>query len=450
MPILRIYPGSYEVITTGHTAPENAFSEADGVYSTATPGAKSTEISGYFDFLETTLPNGTINSIQIGCEYFVSTTASVATQHLAVFNQGSLYAETSDTSEPLSLTTITTNVPSAFFATIRAVIESGSLRARVRSARGNSSTSVTFNIDSVWLDFDYTPPPGEFFTEVVSLVETFNAELITRWDPTLNSIKNAPLTFSEIDNNLTQLNTRKPERKYFDLNSPIVDQSGGDFYALMNTENSYYNFAPLTSNLYIQPETLSYPDGSRILIHIRDDGTPRQINWSAAFRGIGGILPSITVPNKDMYFFVVYNALIPSWDVLLTTDDVGNAPVAPTLSINPVSGSTLNSTNYLVQYNTSMTPSGNHPIFFTGGTPPFTLTEATYVSGATDYVLTFNDSSIPKNLNITKSTPVNIPVYSVITTTHFLTFTDSLSNSISVTYTFRITVTDDPGGGMES
>jgi hypothetical protein len=148
----------HTAITTGYTNPSNAYAD-DGVYATAAP-AKNAEVSAYFGFPAFTtsdIPDGSIiNSVTTEFKYHVSTQSSIATQYWQTFKSTTaLGTEQSDATEPLSDVIKTHQVTSGI--TLTDLRSNDVARMRLRSARGNSSTSVTFYIDYVKITVDYTP-----------------------------------------------------------------------------------------------------------------------------------------------------------------------------------------------------------------------------------------------------------------------------------------------------
>ena len=158
MATISKYAAYHTAITTGYTNPSNAYAD-DGVYATAAPG-KNAEVSAYFGFPAFTtdeIPDGAIiNSVTTEFKYHVSTTASIATQYWQTFKSTTaLGTEQSDTSEPTSDVIKTHQVTSGI--TLTDLRSNDVARMRLRSARGNSNTAVTFYVDYVKITVDYTP-----------------------------------------------------------------------------------------------------------------------------------------------------------------------------------------------------------------------------------------------------------------------------------------------------
>jgi len=175
MATISKYAAYHTAITTGYTNPSNAYAD-DGVYATAAP-AKNAQVSAYFGFPAFTtddIPNGsTINSVTTEFEYHVSTTASIATQYWQTFKGTTgLGTEQSDASEPTSDVVKTHQVTSDI--TLSDLRTANTVRMRLRSARGNSNTAVTFYIDYVKITVDYTVPNFIYGSAVLSGVGTLS------------------------------------------------------------------------------------------------------------------------------------------------------------------------------------------------------------------------------------------------------------------------------------
>ena len=56
--------------------------------------------------------------------------------------------------------------------------------------------------------------------------------------------------------------------------------------------------------------------GQKLMIRIKDNGTPRNIIWNAIYRPIGMVLPLITTISKTIYIGFIYNSVDNKWDCL--------------------------------------------------------------------------------------------------------------------------------------
>jgi hypothetical protein len=167
MPTVSKLASYHTAITTGYTNPSNAYAD-DGVYATATPG-KNTEVSAYFGFAAfstSDIPDGAvINSVTLEAEWKVSTTTSIATQYWQLYKTTTgLGSEQSNTAEPTTDTKSTHQVTTG--VTLSDLRSADTIRGRLRSAQGNSSTAVTFSVDYAKLTVDFTvklvADPGSF------------------------------------------------------------------------------------------------------------------------------------------------------------------------------------------------------------------------------------------------------------------------------------------------
>ena len=159
------YANTHTAITTGYTNPSNAYATGDSAYATAMPGSKNSEVAAYWGFPAFTtsdIPDGsTINSVTVKHVFKVSTNASVAEEYIQLYlgttSQGT---EQVNVKEPLTDTELSNAVTSVI--TLSNLRTADFVRARTRSRRGNSNTSVTFSIDYVLIEVDFTEPGSNF------------------------------------------------------------------------------------------------------------------------------------------------------------------------------------------------------------------------------------------------------------------------------------------------
>jgi hypothetical protein len=59
--------------------------------------------------------------------------------------------------------------------------------------------------------------------------------------------------------------------------------------------------------------------GQRLIIRIKDNGTPRALTWNGIFRPIGVTLPTTTVASKTHYIECMYNSTDTKWDILMVS-----------------------------------------------------------------------------------------------------------------------------------
>lgn len=62
-------------------------------------------------------------------------------------------------------------------------------------------------------------------------------------------------------------------------------------------------------------------DGRRMIIRVRDDGTPRTLAFDSAYRPIGNLLPISTAPGKLIYMGFMYNSADALWDLVAITQE---------------------------------------------------------------------------------------------------------------------------------
>ena len=72
----------------------------------------------------------------------------------------------------------------------------------------------------------------------------------------------------------------------------------------------------MTTNLSGTPS-----DFQKLLIRIKDDGTPRAITWGASFVSHGGTLPTTTVTSKTTTVGLLYNDALTKWTCIAVTTE---------------------------------------------------------------------------------------------------------------------------------
>lgn len=61
--------------------------------------------------------------------------------------------------------------------------------------------------------------------------------------------------------------------------------------------------------------------GQKLIIRIKDNGTPRALGWNAAYRALGVALPTTTVTSKTLYVGFVYNETDAKWDCVAKSQE---------------------------------------------------------------------------------------------------------------------------------
>ena len=97
--------------------------------------------------------------------------------------------------------------------------------------------------------------------------------------------------------------------------TPSIDTDDYDFISITALAT---NITSMTTNLIGAPE-----DGEKIMIRIKDNGTPRSITWGASFQASGVATPlTSTSANKVHHLLFVYSTAASKW-VCLAVDSVG-------------------------------------------------------------------------------------------------------------------------------
>jgi len=77
-----------------------------------------------------------------------------------------------------------------------------------------------------------------------------------------------------------------------------------------------FNVTALAENATFTAPTGTPANGRRLLIRIKDDGTPRSLSFNSIYRAVGITLPTTTVNNKTIYLGMFYNSADTKWDVV--------------------------------------------------------------------------------------------------------------------------------------
>jgi hypothetical protein len=85
-----------------------------------------------------------------------------------------------------------------------------------------------------------------------------------------------------------------------------------------------FTITALATNISSMSSSLSGTpvEGQKLIIRIKDNGTPRGISWGASWRGMGVTLPIVTTASKILYIGAVYNATDSIWDVIAVEQQV--------------------------------------------------------------------------------------------------------------------------------
>jgi hypothetical protein len=113
------------------------------------------------------------------------------------------------------------------------------------------------------------------------------------------------------------------------LNGAAVGGSGPRIYSTASilttninaSTTDQYNITALAANLSVVAPSGTPSDGQKLMIRIKDNGTPWVITWTTttnAFRavGVGLTLPQATIASKVTYVGSIWNAQDSYWDVV--------------------------------------------------------------------------------------------------------------------------------------
>jgi len=67
--------------------------------------------------------------------------------------------------------------------------------------------------------------------------------------------------------------------------------------------------------------TTNRHDGQRLVVRIKDNGTPRTIGYGDQYRAIGVTLPTTTVANKAIYLGMIFHGADTKWDVVAVAQE---------------------------------------------------------------------------------------------------------------------------------
>ena len=75
------------------------------------------------------------------------------------------------------------------------------------------------------------------------------------------------------------------------------------------------------------PLKLNNPSGSpvngqKLIVRIKDSGSPRALTYDTQFRAIGNTLPSTTVLGKTLYMGLIFNSTDTKWDLIAVAQEI--------------------------------------------------------------------------------------------------------------------------------
>lgn len=89
--------------------------------------------------------------------------------------------------------------------------------------------------------------------------------------------------------------------------------------------NDQYSVTTLATPATFAAPSGTPTNGQKLIIRYKDDGTARALTWtttSGAYRAIGVVLPTTTVPNKTTYVGCIYNSAATYWDVVAVNTEL--------------------------------------------------------------------------------------------------------------------------------
>lgn len=103
----------------------------------------------------------------------------------------------------------------------------------------------------------------------------------------------------------------------------VVSPTVASSYTINVDVTDLYNVSGQSSNVTFNNPTGTPVNGQKMMVRIKDDGTPRLVGWGSNFQASGITGPiAQTVPNKEHNVLFVYSAGVSKW-VCLAADTVG-------------------------------------------------------------------------------------------------------------------------------
>jgi len=128
------------------------------------------------------------------------------------------------------------------------------------------------------------------------------------------SVKGAPLTNQEVDDNFTNLNNGKLELTVTGVASAST--------ITPPSNNLQYNVTALAETAAVAAPSGTPMESARLMLRIKDNGSPRILSWNAIYRAVNVTLPLLTTAGKTLYVGMIYNDADDKWDVIAVTVEV--------------------------------------------------------------------------------------------------------------------------------
>jgi hypothetical protein len=165
----------------------------------------------------------------------------------------------------------------------------------INNQNSRNALSIFTNITEPFVyNFDF---PSTTYARVSSNSFAINYQPVSL---NLRTIKDAPLTSVEVDDNFIYLRDNKIQRTVSTGTQPDATKTVNNL---------------VLSSGSIQVPTGTPIDGQRLLLRITHESTPVALTWDPIYRPLGVTLPTITTTNP-IYVALVYNSDDTKWDVL--------------------------------------------------------------------------------------------------------------------------------------
>jgi hypothetical protein len=125
--------------------------------------------------------------------------------------------------------------------------------------------------------------------------------------------KGAPLTNAEMDQNFQNLDENKLEHSV----GTVVSASS----IVFASNNTQFNVTALAVDASLDVPSGTPVDGWKVVLRIKDDGTPRALSYNAIYRAVNVTLPTTTIAGKLLYMGLMYNAGVTKWDMIAVAQE---------------------------------------------------------------------------------------------------------------------------------
>ena len=158
----------------------------------------------------------------------------------------------------------------------------------------------------------YTVVFSKELSEINALIDIlFYTSFNSPWSLTYRNVKGTPLTFTEMDDNFTRLNSYKLVTEETSIVSSATITPNSSF-------SDYYVSALAVSATVAAPSGTP-KDGQTLLVKINDNGTAQSLSWNVIYRVVGITLPTITTPGSITMIAFIYNGADSKWDSVSST-----------------------------------------------------------------------------------------------------------------------------------